>query len=634
MRPERDTAGTSGRERAGARSGARFAAGDTLLYLVPQTAGEILGLVDRAAAAVLLPLAVWILVSGLDELFVLAVWLLHRGKAPRAPTEEERSGAAEKRIAIFVPCWREAGVIGQMVEHNTSAIRYRNYQFFIGAYPNDAETVAAVGELERRYERVRLCLCPHDGPTSKADCLNWIYQRMLLFEEEHGVRFDMVVIHDAEDLIHPEALEWINYYGGTADMVQLPVLPLATPLRKLTHGLYCDEFAELHTKDLAARQALGGFIPSAGVGTGYTREALEDLAAAESNRVFEPGCLTEDYENGLRLHRRGWRQVFVPVTFRNGGPVATREFFPQRLRWAVKQRTRWVTGIALQSWQRHGWKGGPRQWYWLWRDRKGVISHGAGLLANLVFGWGALTWLGARAGGGAWRFGELASDPALRALLAANVVLLSIQLGTRCWCAARIYGWVFALGAPLRMVYGNWLNAVSSARAVAMYARARLAGQPLVWVKTEHAYPSRAALMPHKRPLEEILVGSGYLTESELRLAQATKPRGVRLAEYLVQAGFLSEEDLYEALSLQLGLALGKIDPAQVRLDVARSLPAHVVREWNVLPVRIEAGSLHLASPDLPTEELREALRRFTRLEIKVEVVTPTNFRRLCEALL
>ena len=155
-----------------------------------------------------------------------------------------------------------------------------------------------------------------------------------------------------------------------------------------------------------------------------------------------------------------------------------------------------------------------------------------------------------------------------------------------------------------------------------------------MWVKTEHAYPSRAGLLPHKKPIEEILVGSGYLTRADLELALKTKPRGVCLIKHLVVSSLLSEDNLYEALSLQLGLALVPVEPHEVQRNIARSLPAHVIREWNVLPLKIESGSLLLASPDLPTEELREKLRQFTRLEIKVQLVTPTNFQRLAEAFL
>ncbi|HTC90411.1 MAG TPA: glycosyltransferase, partial [Bryobacteraceae bacterium] len=117
----------------------------------------------------------------------------------------------QKTIAIFVPLWHEHGVIAGMVEHNSAAINYQNYHFFIGAYPNDDPTLDAVRDLESRFPHVHLAVCPHNGPTSKADCLNWIYQRMLLFEEHHSsvVHFDIVVTHDAEDLIHPEALSYI-----------------------------------------------------------------------------------------------------------------------------------------------------------------------------------------------------------------------------------------------------------------------------------------------------------------------------------------------------------------------------------------------------------------------------------------
>ena len=53
-------------------------------------------------------------------------------------------------------------------------------------------------------------------------------------------------------------------------MVQVPVLALRTPWHELTHGLYCDDFAEFQSKDIPVRQMLGGFLPSNGVGTGFT----------------------------------------------------------------------------------------------------------------------------------------------------------------------------------------------------------------------------------------------------------------------------------------------------------------------------------------------------------------------------
>ncbi|MEO7651555.1 MAG: glycosyltransferase, partial [Bryobacteraceae bacterium] len=260
----------------------------------------------------LIPLAIWISISSLDDLMLdlacLYFWitarLRGRNRVP-TPTQADLQRTPHRRIAIFVPLWHEAHVIRKMVEHNLASTRYDRYDFFVGAYPNDEPTLQAVRDVEARLGPVHLCVVPHDGPTSKADCLNWIYQRMLLFESAHAVQFDIVLIHDAEDLIHPEALLWLNFYSQTYDMVQIPVLPLPTSMAEFTHGVYCDEFAEFQRKDLPARQILGGFVPSCGVGTGFSRAALAKLAAAYDNCIFEPKCLTEDYEIGFRLHKLG-----------------------------------------------------------------------------------------------------------------------------------------------------------------------------------------------------------------------------------------------------------------------------------------------------------------------------------------
>jgi adsorption protein B len=247
----------------------------------------------------------------------------------------------------------------------------------------------------------------------------------------------------------------------------------------VTHGVYCDEFAEYQTKDVPARQALGGFVPSNGVGTAYARRALERVAAG--GRPFDDGCLTEDYDTGYRLRKLGFRQLFIPIHRRDGVPVATREYFPSRARDALRQRTRWVIGIALQGWERHGWGGGWRDAYWFWRDRKGLIGNPASLVANALALWIALAWaLGGNVPPGTRWFG-------------ATLALQCFGVAFRVFCAGRIYGWAFAAGAPVRAFWANGLNACATACALARYASARLRRTPLSWSKTDHVYPDADA---------------------------------------------------------------------------------------------------------------------------------------------
>lgn len=595
-----------------------------------------MGLVDHWVALCLGPLAIWVLVSGLDDLTVAAAclgrWIVGRiahGKAEQPPDDAALDRVPRKPIAVFIPLWHEHQVIRRMLEHNLAANRYDRVDFFLGAYPNDAATQAAVRLVELEHGNVHLAVCPHNGPTSKADCLNWIYQRMLLFEEQNGVRFEIVATHDAEDLIHPDAFRWMNYFAERYEMVQIPVLALPTPLRELTHGVYCDEFAEFQMRDLPARQFLGGFIPSNGVGTGFSRSALDKLAVAHSNCIFEPECLTEDYENGFRVHRLGCTQLFVGIHKTGGAFVATREYFPRTFRGAVRQRTRWVTGIALQSWERHGWRESSRQLYWFWRDRKGLIGHLVTPLSNLLFLYGAGTWLWSLHAGSAWGLENAARQPWLVDALTVTFGLQLCHMTVRAVASAAIYGWKFALGVPLRTLWGNLINCLATLCAYRDYLGAKLRGRPLVWVKTEHAFPSRAALMAHKRRLGEVLVTSSYLSAEDLDAALASKPPQVRLGEYLVQLGKLTEWELYEALSVQQNIPLGKPAPTAVSRPVTRSFPAEVIRRWKVLPFQIAEGFLCVAGPELPTDSMQEELRRFSSLEIHFRLVTPAEFEEL-----
>jgi adsorption protein B len=555
------------------------------------------------AAALLPPLAWILLASGLDDLVVDILWLC-RARSVRRPLPA--GNLPEQRIALLLPLWQEAAVAGKMLDHNLAAIGYANFTVFAGVYPNDPATRAAVEAAARRHSRLEVCVLPHDGPTSKPDCLNWIYQHLLAREGERP--FEIIVIHDAEDLIHPASLGWINACCGAYDMVQVPVLALATPAHEAVHGIYCDEFAEYQARDMPVRSACGAFVPSTGVGTGFRRAALDALG----NRIFDTGALTEDYDIGVRLHRLGARQVALPVCGRP--PVATREFFPRRFRAAVRQRTRWVTGNVLQSWERFGWGRDWKEAYWFWRDRKGLLGAPASLLANLIFLLGLL--------GG--RLGEI---PPL--LLAANAVLFSLRMASRIRHSARIYGFAFGLLAPLRIPLANLLNTLAVAGAVARFAQSKLLRRPLRWLKTEHAYPSREALLSHKRTLDAVLAGSGYLDEDALAAARASLPEDADWEQHLVRGGWISEVQLREALALQHGMDTAHVTTAAVSPAVVRSVPRAVAERHGVAPYAVAEGVLLLAAVSPVEDAALEEIRRCSGLEPEVRLVSEGDYRAL-----
>ncbi len=583
---------------------------------------------DHWILVILAPMALWILISGLDDLFITVVFFCPRRSRFRWPTPEELDHSPERRIAILVPLWREQGVIGQMLDHNLAALRYHNYDVFVGVYPNDEPTVRAVADAAARHPRVHLAMGSHNGPTSTGDNLNSVYTSLRRFEVMHDCRFEVIMTHDAEDLIHPDSLRMINWLARDYAMVQVPVLALPTGIHEFTHGLYCDEFGEYQQKDIPVRQRLGGFLPSNGVGTGFERSALERLAATQNGRIFDPECLTEDYENGFGLHALGYPQIFVPLRFSPEGLLATREYFPRRWQAAVRQRSRWVAGIALQGWERHGWRAPWKQCYWFWRDRKGLVGSLLSPLANLMLVYGIAGWLAAGRNAQAWDLGR-EMPRWLSGCCSVTLGISLVQLGVRMWLSSRIYGWRFAAAAPLRLPWGNLVNFTATAKAMSQFLQARWQRRSLAWVKTDHVYLAAGSAAPGQPRLGEVLVRMRSITLGELEDALCACPPGIRIGEYLMRNRGLQSERLYQALSTQTGIPFGIPQSLQVSRTATRTLPAEAARRWKVLPYRVTAGQLHVVTAEIPSERMTRELAELSNLEIRFRLVQPEEFEAL-----
>lgn len=319
-----------------------------------------------------------ILLSSLDDLAMDATWaalVLPRRSEPLPPAPAERA-----RFAILVPAWDEAGVIAPMLRTLLATLRHPAFELFVGVYPNDPATRAEVESVSD--PRVHIVVTSRPGPTSKADCLNHLWRGMQAHERATGQRFTAVVLHDAEDVVHPAELDLFERYLPRLALVQIPVLPFPDARSPLVGGHYIDEFAEAHTRDMMVRARLGAAVPSAGVGTAFCREALARIAGPR-DEPFNPAALTEDYEIAHRMHALGLRGRMVRHRI-DGDLVATREYFPATIETAVRQKSRWLTGIALSGWDRLGWTGPLAERWLLLRDRKGLFTSAIVVLAYLA----------------------------------------------------------------------------------------------------------------------------------------------------------------------------------------------------------------------------------------------------------
>jgi adsorption protein B len=311
--------------------------------------GEIvLAGLDAVVRELTLFAGVGFLVGGLDDLLIDLAWVWHRWRygTTRRPLRDLPHPSTPGRLAVFVPAWDEAAVIGAMVRTALARFEHPCFRLYVGCYPNDRPTIDAVAAVAAHDSRVRLVIGDHPGPTTKADNLNTMWRALRADDAAAGVATRAVVLHDAEDVVHPFELAVFDALIAHYPLVQIPVLPLIDRAARLISGHYADEFAESHGRQMVLRAALGAGLPLSGVGCAVATELLATLEA-NYGTPFDQTSLTEDYELGLRAGALGFRACFARVEDANCRLIAVRAFFPATLAAAVRQKGRWMTGIAL-----------------------------------------------------------------------------------------------------------------------------------------------------------------------------------------------------------------------------------------------------------------------------------------------
>lgn len=453
---------------------------------------NLINIIEIICRELILFAAIGFLIGGIDELMVDIIWMVRQSwrrwfvysRFDRANCATLPLPVTPGHIAIFIPAWDESAVIADMLTAASTRYKGARHTIFIGCYANDQPTIAAVKSV--RHPAIRLAICDDDGPTTKADCLNMLWRELHAEQALKNINYKAIILHDAEDLVSGEELTIFDRLIERNALVQLPVIPIVDPESRWISGHYCDEFAEAHCKTLVVREFLGAGVPAAGVGCAIRYDALARLAAERGGNPFDVDSLTEDYELGLRLHALGEKTIFVRLPKHGeAGIVATRAHFPATLETAVRQKTRWITGIALAGWDRLGWGQGIFECWMRLRDRRAVLAaviltsaYLAALLMALL--WGVELVIEPKSG----LIGSTA-----KLLIGLNIALLFWRMGMRAYFVTQIYGWREGAISIPRTLIGNVIAIMAARRAVAQYWRIASGGR-LIWDKTAHKFPS------------------------------------------------------------------------------------------------------------------------------------------------
>lgn len=567
----------------------------------------------------LIIVSVLIFISSLDDLFIdFCYWRLAIGRGIRSlwkkpPAQVRLQRAPEKRIAIMVPAWQESEVIASMVANTLSTFDYEHFHIFVGAYQNDLDTQGEVARVMQRFANVHMAVAPRDGPTSKADCLNIIVQGILAWEAENGEQFDVFLMHDAEDVVHPFGLRTVNWFIEGQGMIQLPVLSMNRRWHRMVACHYMDEFAEFHTKDLQVRSAMANMTPSAGVATAFARDAMLALRLENDNQPFNTDSLTEDYDVGHRLRALGFTSAFVryfakvlrwrKAWFRPGQVqvlrrelVATKEFFPDRWTASVRQKSRWMLGISYMGWRQLGWFGDLANRYFLFRDRKALITAPTGALGYLIvlqyFGWAGLTWVWPRAAD----LPPLVEKEWVWTIILINFLFLLNRIAHRMWFTLSNHGMRHVWLAPVRIVVSNIIGFQAFWRALNQFLWHLLSGRRIAWDKTTHAFPSFADMQRSRGRIGDLLRFWNHVEVGALDAALAAQKQVYRpLGLLLVDMGAVEDQHLAEAFAEREESQAVACDAFAIPAGVLETLKPRQAARCGVVPVARDGERIDLA---------------------------------------
>jgi len=591
---------------------------------------------------VFIVLVVAFAIGGLNDFFVdLYYWVrqlyrrIFKKRLIKPLTLDQLLSVDEKPVAMMIPAWHEVGIIKNMLLNTLNTIDYRNYFIFVGVYPNDPETQAEVDQVSEVYPQVIKVVNSKPGPTTKADNLNEIYRGLCHFEKQTGLTFDIVVLSDSEDIHHPLSFKLFNYLMPRFEMIQIPIIPLEMPWHSFVGGVYMDEFAEMHLKELMVREKISRILPSAGTSTAFWRDSLHKLDEEKTGQIFNPKSLTEDYEIGIRLGKLGLRQIILVqwverVVTKKGKAkpkkikelVATRAFFLTEFRKAMRQRARWVYGIAWQGLKNIGWDRSLKVSYTLLRDRLAFFTNFLYMFGYLLILYLATIWVVHLFRPDFYVPPLVRPDEIWWKLALVVLFFFFWRILMRFVFVNKIYGVVQAALTPIRIVVGNVLNFASSGLAMLWLIRAVSTKREQTWIKTEHEFPAEK-LEVFRRKIGDLLLTRHLITAKQLEQAvKIQKKSRKRLGQILLELGYISEEELASALAYQRQWSYVEVDPFAVEPALLRIIPKWLAERYRIFPLKYENGVLHLAIDRIDLGLLQSSLSDLMKVEVKFSLTT------------
>ena len=136
-----------------------------------------------------------------------------------------------------------------------------------------------------------------------------------------------------------------------------------------------------------------------------------------------------------------------------------------------------------------------------------------------------------------------------------------------------------------------------------------------------------AEIMP--QDLRHLLAQTGLLADAHIsELLHAARPAGITLTKAIVQSGAATEEKLLEALARGLRLPFTRLGEQEIEAAARTKVPTKVVFQYNILPMRVDNGTLVVATNDPFDLAMIESVRLVARCRVQVALSTEADIQK------
>ena len=125
--------------------------------------------------------------------------------------------------------------------------------------------------------------------------------------------------------------------------------------------------------------------------------------------------------------------------------------------------------------------------------------------------------------------------------------------------------------------------------------------------------------------LGDLLLSIGMITDKQLEDAlKYQKETNTRLGTALQNLQFVTEQNIIEALHIQLGIEFVDLSETVIPPEMAQVITKNIAKKHNVVPLRVDKDTLYLAMSDPLNFVAIEEVKRATRKKV-VPVIATNN---------